>query len=187
MFRPQQAFSSPITYPSPLYFLPMDPLNSPPSSFAQSHTHGPWTHQAHINFYLHPSSIKEHLDSSLPWKEKNLRKKSVLHITQTKAPLPPLSLGFFDFSAFLGAHTFIDLHIIRVCFSLIFEDMDLKEADLSAPHSMGTTIIGVTYNGGVVLGADSRTSTGIFAFLLFLFGYREINFFLSFSEKQNLA
>jgi hypothetical protein len=41
MFRPQQAFSSPITYPSPLYFLPMDRLNSPPSSFAQSHTHGP--------------------------------------------------------------------------------------------------------------------------------------------------
>ncbi|RVW34454.1 Proteasome subunit beta type-6 [Vitis vinifera] len=30
---------------------------------------------------------------------------------------------------------------------------------LNQPHSMGTTIIGVTYNGGVVLGADSRTST----------------------------
>ncbi|XP_078157821.1 proteasome subunit beta type-6 [Carex rostrata] len=37
--------------------------------------------------------------------------------------------------------------------------MDL---DLSAPHSMGTTIIGVTYNGGVILGADSRTSTGMY-------------------------
>ncbi|CAN8255372.1 unnamed protein product [Cochlearia groenlandica] len=35
--------------------------------------------------------------------------------------------------------------------------MDLN---LDAPHSMGTTIISVTYNGGVVLGADSRTSTG---------------------------
>ncbi|RRT51236.1 hypothetical protein BHE74_00048658 [Ensete ventricosum] len=35
--------------------------------------------------------------------------------------------------------------------------MDL---DLGAPHSLGTTIIGVTYDGGVVLGADSRTSTG---------------------------
>lgn len=35
------------------------------------------------------------------------------------------------------------------------------EKELNAPHSMGTTIIGVTYNGGVVLGADSRTSTGI--------------------------
>nr|AFK48953.1 unknown [Lotus japonicus] len=34
--------------------------------------------------------------------------------------------------------------------------------DLSAPHSMGTTIIGVTYNGGVVLGADSRTSAGVY-------------------------
>ncbi|GJS63389.1 proteasome subunit beta type-6, partial [Tanacetum coccineum] len=32
-------------------------------------------------------------------------------------------------------------------------------ADINAPHSMGTTIIGVTYNGGVILGADSRTST----------------------------
>ncbi|KAH7667147.1 Peptidase T1A proteasome beta-subunit protein [Dioscorea alata] len=31
-----------------------------------------------------------------------------------------------------------------------------------APHSMGTTIIGVTYDGGVVLGADSRTSTGMY-------------------------
>ncbi|KAG0491320.1 hypothetical protein HPP92_004275 [Vanilla planifolia] len=37
--------------------------------------------------------------------------------------------------------------------------MDL---DLSAPHSTGTTIIGVTYDGGVVLGADSRTSTGMY-------------------------
>ncbi|XP_077216166.1 N-terminal nucleophile aminohydrolases (Ntn hydrolases) superfamily protein [Tasmannia lanceolata] len=37
--------------------------------------------------------------------------------------------------------------------------MDL---DLNAPHSMGTTIIGVTYDGGVVLGADSRTSTGMY-------------------------
>ncbi|RVX17441.1 Proteasome subunit beta type-6 [Vitis vinifera] len=34
--------------------------------------------------------------------------------------------------------------------------------DLNAPHTMGTTIIGVTYNGGVVLGADSRTSTGMY-------------------------
>nr|ABK21503.1 unknown [Picea sitchensis] len=33
---------------------------------------------------------------------------------------------------------------------------------MNAPHSMGTTIIGVTYNGGVVLGADSRTSTGMY-------------------------
>ncbi|TYH69708.1 hypothetical protein ES332_D05G073200v1 [Gossypium tomentosum] len=39
--------------------------------------------------------------------------------------------------------------------------MDL-EMNLNAPHSMGTTIIGVTYNGGVVLGADSRTSTGMY-------------------------
>lgn len=39
--------------------------------------------------------------------------------------------------------------------------MDLKK-DLDAPHSMGTTIIGVTYDGGVVLGADSRTSTGVY-------------------------
>ncbi|KAG6711325.1 hypothetical protein I3842_05G047000 [Carya illinoinensis] len=38
--------------------------------------------------------------------------------------------------------------------------MDLNKLNLNAPHSMGTTIIGVTYNGGVVLGADSRTSTG---------------------------
>lgn len=38
--------------------------------------------------------------------------------------------------------------------------MDGISGDLNAPHSMGTTIIGVTYDGGVVLGADSRTSTG---------------------------
>ncbi|KAG6411595.1 hypothetical protein SASPL_129678 [Salvia splendens] len=37
--------------------------------------------------------------------------------------------------------------------------MDSIHNDLNAPHSMGTTIIGVTYDGGVVLGADSRTST----------------------------
>ncbi|XP_047309180.1 proteasome subunit beta type-6 [Impatiens glandulifera] len=40
--------------------------------------------------------------------------------------------------------------------------MDPSVADLNSPHSMGTTIIGVTYNGGVVLGADSRTSTGMY-------------------------
>ncbi|GFS44216.1 N-terminal nucleophile aminohydrolases (Ntn hydrolases) superfamily protein [Actinidia rufa] len=40
--------------------------------------------------------------------------------------------------------------------------MDPSMADLNSPHSMGTTIIGVTYNGGVVLGADSRTSTGMY-------------------------
>ncbi|CAI9099041.1 OLC1v1035801C1 [Oldenlandia corymbosa var. corymbosa] len=34
--------------------------------------------------------------------------------------------------------------------------------DFSSPVSTGTTIIGVTYNGGVVLGADSRTSTGMY-------------------------
>jgi 20S proteasome subunit beta 1 len=37
-----------------------------------------------------------------------------------------------------------------------------EESEINGPHSMGTTIIGVTYNGGVVLGADSRTSTGKF-------------------------
>jgi 20S proteasome alpha/beta subunit len=36
----------------------------------------------------------------------------------------------------------------------------MDQVDFNAPHSMGTTIIGVTFNGGVVLGADSRTSTG---------------------------
>ncbi|KAL9150377.1 hypothetical protein ABFS82_12G164500 [Erythranthe guttata] len=40
--------------------------------------------------------------------------------------------------------------------------MDVSSSDLDAPHSMGTTIIGVTYDGGVVLGADSRTSTGMY-------------------------
>ena len=37
----------------------------------------------------------------------------------------------------------------------------MDDMNLNAPHSMGTTIIGVTYDGGVVLGADSRTSTGL--------------------------
>uniref|UniRef100_M1BRW0 Proteasome subunit beta type-6 n=1 Tax=Solanum tuberosum TaxID=4113 RepID=M1BRW0_SOLTU len=40
--------------------------------------------------------------------------------------------------------------------------MDKSSLDVEQPHSMGTTIIGVTYNGGVVLGADSRTSTGMY-------------------------
>jgi hypothetical protein len=34
------------------------------------------------------------------------------------------------------------------------------EAPTSGEHRMGTTIVGVCYDGGVVLGADSRTSTG---------------------------
>ncbi|KAM0014235.1 putative proteasome endopeptidase complex [Helianthus debilis subsp. tardiflorus] len=40
--------------------------------------------------------------------------------------------------------------------------MDSMMNDLNSPHSMGTTIIGVTYDGGVILGADSRTSTGLY-------------------------
>ncbi|KAM3344651.1 proteasome subunit beta type-6 [Capsicum galapagoense] len=40
--------------------------------------------------------------------------------------------------------------------------MENTSVDVDQPHSMGTTIIGVTYNGGVVLGADSRTSTGMY-------------------------
>ena len=32
--------------------------------------------------------------------------------------------------------------------------------DLSLPVSMGTTIMAASYDGGVVMGADSRTSTG---------------------------
>ncbi|KAL5706669.1 proteasome endopeptidase complex [Ranunculus cassubicifolius] len=38
----------------------------------------------------------------------------------------------------------------------------MEKMNMNAPHSMGTTIIGVTYDGGVVLGADSRTSTGMY-------------------------
>ena len=34
------------------------------------------------------------------------------------------------------------------------------EAPTTGEHRMGTTIVGVCYEGGVVLGADSRTSTG---------------------------
>ncbi|GJN34025.1 hypothetical protein PR202_gb22658 [Eleusine coracana subsp. coracana] len=40
------------------------------------------------------------------------------------------------------------------------------EAPTSGEHRMGTTIVGVCYNGGVILGADSRTSTGTIRFLL---------------------
>ncbi|KAI4377586.1 hypothetical protein MLD38_015187 [Melastoma candidum] len=35
----------------------------------------------------------------------------------------------------------------------------MESLDVDGPHSMGTTIIGVTYDGGVVLGANSRIST----------------------------
>ncbi|KAI8540834.1 hypothetical protein RHMOL_Rhmol08G0015600 [Rhododendron molle] len=40
--------------------------------------------------------------------------------------------------------------------------IDPSMADLSLPHSMGNTVIGVTYCGGVVLSADSCTSTGMY-------------------------
>ncbi|XP_052196627.1 proteasome subunit beta type-6 [Diospyros lotus] len=40
--------------------------------------------------------------------------------------------------------------------------MENPSMDVNGPHNMGTTIIGVTYDGGVVLGADSRTSTGMY-------------------------
>ncbi|GLC46633.1 hypothetical protein PLESTB_001761900 [Pleodorina starrii] len=38
--------------------------------------------------------------------------------------------------------------------------MDTMTPSTSMPVSMGTSIIAVTFNGGVILGADSRTSTG---------------------------
>jgi len=34
--------------------------------------------------------------------------------------------------------------------------------DLTKPHMMGTSILAVAFDGGVVLGADSRTSTGAY-------------------------
>jgi len=37
---------------------------------------------------------------------------------------------------------------------------DQFERDLNSPVSLGTTIMACTYDGGVILGADSRTSTG---------------------------
>lgn len=40
----------------------------------------------------------------------------------------------------------------------------------AAPHT-GTTIVAVTYNGGVVIGADSRVSTGDGGFSSFLAPY----------------
>jgi len=40
------------------------------------------------------------------------------------------------------------------------------EAPTTGEHRMGTTIVGVCYEGGVVLGADSRTSTGNALWLL---------------------
>ncbi|CAN6166507.1 unnamed protein product [Urochloa humidicola] len=36
------------------------------------------------------------------------------------------------------------------------------EAPTTGEHQMGTTIVGVCYEGGVILGADSRTSTGMY-------------------------
>lgn len=36
----------------------------------------------------------------------------------------------------------------------------ISDVDLSAPVSLGTSIMAVEYDGGVVCGADSRTSTG---------------------------
>ena len=36
----------------------------------------------------------------------------------------------------------------------------LSDVDLNKPVSLGTSIMAVEYDGGVVCGADSRTSTG---------------------------
>ena len=35
-----------------------------------------------------------------------------------------------------------------------------SDAPTTGEHRMGTTIVGVCYDGGVILAADSRTSTG---------------------------
>jgi 20S proteasome subunit beta 1 len=38
--------------------------------------------------------------------------------------------------------------------------MDFTFSELNRPVSLGTSIMAVEYDGGVVLGADSRTTTG---------------------------
>lgn len=38
--------------------------------------------------------------------------------------------------------------------------MDSPIEDISKPHSMGTTIMAIEFDGGVIIGADSRTTTG---------------------------
>lgn len=40
-----------------------------------------------------------------------------------------------------------------------FDDAQL-DAEIGRDISLGTTIVGVSYDGGVILGADSRTSGG---------------------------
>jgi len=45
-------------------------------------------------------------------------------------------------------------------FVFCFDKMSSAVSDVFAEHRMGTTIIACTYRDGVVLGADSRTSTG---------------------------
>ena len=40
--------------------------------------------------------------------------------------------------------------------------MDARAPDVSAPPHTGTTIVAVQFDGGVVLGADSRVSTGTY-------------------------
>jgi len=39
-------------------------------------------------------------------------------------------------------------------------DSEIKTAEWDKEHMMGTSIMAVTYKGGVIIGADSRTSTG---------------------------
>jgi len=86
-------------------------------------------------------------------------------------PMSPLILHFFsDFTSKSQILRFLWKQIPNLLrFHFKFSSSSLnylktmeshEESEINGPHSMGTTIIGVTYNGGVVLGADSRTSTG---------------------------
>lgn len=72
------------------------------------------------------------------------------------------------FSSFSSLITVISIFSLRNSFRYTeVSNSTAMDLNLDAPHSMGTTIIGVTYNGGVVLGADSRTSTGEIPLLYF--------------------
>lgn len=133
------------------------------------------THSGHILLFLLKQKKKRNKTKEKR-KELVVQEARCINKTKKRKPIPSLSqLSHLFHSLRPGAfiqpdlHTFT-LHAIRVSanLSLSLSNMDLGKVNLDAPHSMGTTIIGVTYNGGVVLGADSRTSTGIFLFLISL-------------------
>jgi hypothetical protein len=91
--------------------------------------------------------------------EQTKRYAAALNRDHHRSASPRLASSHLTSPRRLGFCTAVDLAVPAMDVSHAGSSV-AGEAPTTGEHRMGTTIVGVCYEGGVVLGADSRTSTG---------------------------